>query len=159
MEIISVMIACVLSTLLAAKKSVFGQMTLTNNRALDFLKEGMKIEIAKIEIGDASAFKEDYNLPTTETVGWDVQGWIAILFGTEEWLNPVLVTQKSVLAWLDSEAADWEQQTGNKAKGITRNKKAVMQLIFGKEKPLVEFSRVSKKKMAPYTPRVVPKKK
>jgi len=154
---IAMVIIMILMILNAAKKtSIFGQLTLSNNRALNYVKENDKIEIGKIEMGDATAFENDYNLPTSESVGWDCAGMIAILFTTQDGELPYLVTQSTILSWLDSEAAEWEHTTGNIAKGISRNKKAIFQLVFGKEKPTVEFIRmknVKNKKMAPYTPR------
>jgi hypothetical protein len=137
----------------AKKASVFGQMTLTGTRALDWLKDGQKIEIDMIEMGAPEAFQEDWNLPD-----WLSAKWIAIVHPTETWMNPVLVTQMSVLRWLENQCLSWEDTIGT-AKGIKRNKKPVCQMFFKKEKPAVEFSRQNKTKFAPYECKICSREK
>jgi hypothetical protein len=145
MEKIAMVMVIILMIVNAAKKTgVFGQMTLTNSRALDWLKDKMKIEIDMIEMGDASAFSEDYNLPD-----W-ASGWIAIIKPVSDWMNPVLVTQNTALQWIEGQCVNWQDEKDNVAKGITRNKLPVAQMFFKKEKPVVEFCRKDKTKFAPY---------
>ena len=145
MEKIAIIAVIILMIVNAAKKTgVFGQMTLTNSRALDWLKDKMKIEIEKIEMGDASAFSEDYNLP--EWAG----GWIAIIKPASDWMNPVLVTQNTALQWIEGMCVEWEDGAHTVSKGIKRNKMPVAQIVFKKDKPIVEFVRKDKTKFAPY---------
>ena len=135
----------VLLTILTAKKTpIFGQMTLTGSRALDWLKPNTKMEIELIEMGDANAFSEDYNLPE-----W-ASGWIAIIHPVETYLNPTLITQKTALQWIENQCIIWTDDKNNVAKGIKRNKLPVAQMFFKKEKPIVEFKRKDKTKFAPY---------
>ena len=89
------MMTCALALLLMAKKKttpVFGQMTLTGEKALDWLKNGTEVQARKIWIG-TTYMAEEYNLPD-----WAKEkGIIAMIFPIDEWANPILVTQKSVL--------------------------------------------------------------
>ena len=101
MEIETVVLSVILLFLAAKKKPVFGQMTLGGEKALDWLKAGLEIEVSKVEIGYPAAFK-----------GWNLPEWamervfIGILHPSLEaendWQNPVLITQGSVLKWLES---------------------------------------------------------
>lgn len=130
---------------LAAKKgSVFGQMTLTGQRALDWLKDGQCVEIDMIEMGNPKAFADEWNLPE-----WISGNWMAIIYPVNDWENPILVTQMSVLKWIEKQCIDWDGTIG-KGKSINRNKNAVAQLFFNKENPTVEFARRNKTKFAPY---------
>jgi hypothetical protein len=148
-EIIGI-IACVLSTLLAAKKKpVFGQMTLTGSMALDWLKDGLKTAISRVEMGNVEAFTKDFNIPD-----W-ASGWCAIIFPVEEWQNPILVTQMSVLRWLENKCLEWEDADVALAEGTLRNKKAVASLTFDGDNPVVTFTREGKTKFAPYRPEIL----
>lgn len=142
-------IACVLLTLLAAKKTpVFGQMTLTGSMALDWLKDGLKTSISRVEMGNVEAFTKDFNIPE-----W-ASGWCAIIFPTAEWQNPILVTQMSVLRWLENKCLEWEDAEVALAEGTMRNKKAVASLTFDGDHPEVTFTRDGKSKFAPYHPKL-----
>ena len=143
-------IICVLAALLLAKKTepVFGQMTLTGSMALDWLKDGLKTEISRVEMGNVEAFTKDFNIPD-----W-ASGWCAIIFPTAEWQNPILVTQMSVLRWLENKCLEWEDAKEALAEGTTRNKKAVASLTFDGGNPTVTFTREGKSKFAPYRPEI-----
>jgi len=133
------MIACALALLMAAKKKktpVFGQMTLTGEKALDWLKNGTIVQARKIWIG-STGMAEEYNLPD-----WAKdKGIIAMIFPIDEWANPILVTQKSVLRVLEAKCAEWE------AAGATVNilTNALMgqigEIIFEENQPRMEFIR------------------
>ena len=144
-------ILCVLGALLLAKKTkpVFGQMTLTGSMALDWLKDGLSANISRVEMGDVEAFTEDFNMPE-----W-ASGWCALIFPTAEYMNPILVTQMSVLRWLENQCVDWEKDDRALAEGLTRNKKAVASLTFDGDFPEVTFTREGKGKFAPYKPTVL----
>lgn len=151
-EIVSGIIALIVLINVAKKTGVFGQMTLTGSKALDWLKDGQSIEIDMIEMGPPSAFVDEWNLPD-----WLNSDWMAIIFPVNDWENPVLVSQMSVLKWIENQCVDWEGTIG-KAKGIKRNKKPVAQIHFTKENPHVEFSRRNKTKFAPYDCKIKSKK-
>ena len=79
------------------KKPVFGQLTLTGELALDWMKNGTEAEVARIEIGPIGAF-QNYNVPD-----WAAEktGEIALLHAPNQFSNPILVTQRSILRLLE----------------------------------------------------------
>ena len=79
------------------KKPVFGQLTLTGEMSLDWMKNGMEIEVATIDIGPIGAF-QGYNVPDWAS---ERSGDIAILHKPNKFDNPVLVTQRSILRHLE----------------------------------------------------------
>ena len=79
------------------KKPVFGQLTLTGSMALDWMKNGMEIEVATIDIGPIGAF-QGYNVPDWAS---ERSGDIAVLHKPNKFDNPVLVTQRSILRHLE----------------------------------------------------------
>lgn len=88
------------------KKPVFGQLTLTGELALDWMKNETEINCAKIDIGPIGAFG-DYNVPE-----WahEKSGDIALLYTANKWDNPVLVTQRSILRALEEFCVEKETQ-------------------------------------------------
>ena len=88
------------------KKPVFGQLTLTGELALDWMKNGMEVSVARVDIGPIGAFQE-YNVPE-----WASQktGEIAILHNPNQFANPVLVTQRSILRQLEIWCVEKEQE-------------------------------------------------
>lgn len=80
------------------KKPVFGQLTLTGELALDWMKNGMEVSVARVDIGPIGAF-QNYNVPD-----WAAEktGEIAILHTPNQFANPILVTQRSILRQLES---------------------------------------------------------
>lgn len=79
------------------KKPVFGQLTLTGELALDWMKNGTETAVSKVEIGPIGAF-ESYNVPD-----WAAEktGEIALLYHPNKFQNPILVTQRSILRALE----------------------------------------------------------
>jgi hypothetical protein len=79
------------------KMPVFGQLTLTGDLALDWMKNETETEVAKIELGPIGAF-QDYNVPE-----WAAEktGEIALLHAPNQFSNPILVTQRSILRLLE----------------------------------------------------------
>lgn len=88
------------------KMPVFGQLTLTGDLALDWLKDGMKIVVSMVDIGPIGAFGQ-YNVP--EWAG-EKTGDIALLHSPNQYDNPVLVTQRSVLRALEYFCVEKEEQ-------------------------------------------------
>ena len=126
------------------KKAVFGQLTLGGSMALDWLKNGMVVFMASIMIGDAKAFSQRWDIPE-----W-ASGFVAIIKPAEAHLNPVLVTQMSVIRWLETKCAEWEGIIGTatmeKMNGI---QVAILELD---SIPEVAFERTGKGKFDPYNP-------
>jgi len=124
--------------LMAAKKSktpVFGQLTLTGEKAVDWVKNESKITARKIWIGTAGAF-DDYNLPD-----WAKEkGIVALIFPVDEWANPMLVTQKSILRVLESKCAEFEAQ-GCAVNVLKVQLGQVAEILFAENQPTFEFLR------------------
>lgn len=135
-------------TLLAAKKKpVFGQLTLTGEMALDWLKAGSSIVAGKIMIGQQGAFPE-YNIPEWAQ---DRTSELAVIVHANTHMNPMLVTQKSVLRALEAKCVEWEAQGAEcyveKAGSAQR---AVLE--FGESQVELTFDRSKNGgKFAPYT--------
>lgn len=88
------------------KKPVFGQLTLTGELALDWMKNGTETEIWKVQIGPIGAFKE-YNVPDWAS---EKTGDIALLHHPNTFANPILVTQRSILRQLEIWCVEKEQE-------------------------------------------------
>jgi hypothetical protein len=90
------------------KMPVFGQLTLTGEMALDWMKNGTEAEVARIEIGPIGAF-QNYNVPD-----WAAEktGDIALLHNPNQFANPILVTQRSILRLLEIWCVEKESQGG-----------------------------------------------
>lgn len=138
---ITVMIAiyCVLA---AKKKPVFGQLTLTGQLAVDWLKPKTEVTVRKISFFNPQLIDADWNFPE-----WAMtKQTIALIFPLSEWENPIMVTQASVLKWLEAKCVDWE------AKGATVSSTSVESIIeFDANHPEMTFNRDEKAgKFAPY---------
>jgi len=144
MEIITCIAITIMALCGATKKNkpVFGQMTLTGQQALDWVKDGVRVTASKIQMGSPALFDE-----------WNIPEWgltkdvIAIIFPTDKFQNPFLVTQKSILKILEAQCCEWEEAgatcdvgTGNgkTGNGIRRN---VAQIVFNENEPTFEFIR------------------
>ncbi len=134
---------------LAAKKTpVFGQMTLTGDLALDWVKQGEEkvIKAKKIEFGPARIYAEDFNVPE-----WHLdKGLVALIWPLNEWGNPLFITQKSILKPLEAQCADWEE-----AGALVRNRKAMKATIavieFEEDAPTISIFKDKKaKQFDPY---------
>jgi len=125
-----------------AKKPVFGQLTLTGQMALDWLKPGLEMQVRKIWMGGVS-IANDYNLPD-----WAKEkGVIAILFPMSEWGNPTLVTQKSVLRIIEAKCAEWE--AAGATCSVVRGRS---EILFEENHPTMSFERPEDgPTYAPYT--------
>ena len=126
----------------AKKKSVFGQLTLGGDIALDWLKDGSETQAAKIMFGPVEVF-EEYNVPD-----WAKErcGIIAIIESANG-ANPLLVSQGGVLKVLERHCADWEDQGAK----CTAAKNGKLTIEFDDNYPSIQFTRdESKGKFAPY---------
>lgn len=88
------------------KKPVFGQLTLTGDLALDWMKNGTERTVAKIDLGPIAAF-QDYNVPDWAN---EKTGDIALLHSPNQYDNPVLVTQRSILRALEIFCVEMEEK-------------------------------------------------
>ena len=117
-------------------KPVFGQMTLTGEKALDWLKNGTIVTARKIWMG-SPGMADEYNMPD-----WAKdKGLVALIFPIDEWANPILVTQKSVLRALEAKCAEWE--AAGATVNILTNALAgqIAEIIFEENQPEMEFIR------------------
>jgi len=126
----------------AKKKSVFGQLTLGGDIALDWLKDGSQTQAAKIMFGPIEVF-EEYNVPE-----WAKErcGIIAIIESAVG-ATPLLISQGGVLKVLERHCADWENQGAK----CSASKAGKLTIEFDDVGPTIAFSRdESKGKFAPY---------
>ena len=132
-------------------KPVFGQLTLTGELALDWMKPDTEVVVAKIEIGPIGAFPE-YNVPD-----WAAErtGDIGLIHPANNFMNPILVTQRSVLRALEYWCVEMEakgcttsvEKSGSAQKGV---------LVIEENEPTLIFTRdESKGQFAPYEMEIV----
>ena len=122
----------------AAKKTktpVFGQLTLTGEKAVDWVKPDSTITASKILMGAAGAFA-DYNLPE-----WAKEkGLVALIFPISEWGNPMLVTQKSILRVIEARCAMFEEN-GCDVDVVKMHNVQVARIYFDENEPKLTFIR------------------
>jgi hypothetical protein len=127
-------------------KPVFGQLTLTGELALDWMKPDTEVIVAKIEIGPIGAFPE-YNVPEWAS---ERTGDIGLIHDANHYANPILVTQRSILRALEIYCVEMEEsgadtevlKTGTAQKGV---------ISFQENNPTLKFTRdASKGQFAPY---------
>lgn len=124
-------------------KPVFGQLTLTGEKALDWMKSGTAVTVEKIHFADAALLDDEWNIPD-----WALaKGTVAILFPVESitaWANPILVTQKSILRILEARCMVWEEEgcpvnvlqvAGSGATG------QLVEILFPENQPAMAFER------------------
>lgn len=143
------MIMSVILLFLAAKKKpVFGQMTLTGDLALDWVKQGEELVLKprKIEFAPAEIYAEDYNVPE-----WHMdKGLVALIWPQSEWGNPVFVTQKSILKPLEAQCAAWEEK-GATCSVVKYGKATIGRIEFDDAPPTIKiFKDQAAKQFAPY---------
>jgi hypothetical protein len=130
----------------AKKMPVFGQLTLTGEMALDWLKPGLKVVIRQWEMAPPEYYRMTYNLPE-----WAYEkATVGIIHGSDKWSNQILVTQSSVLRQIEARMADFE---ANGAQVDIENKSGMQcaKILFEENCPTVSFERDAKAgKFAPY---------
>jgi len=117
------------------KMPVFGQLTLTGEKALNWMKNGDMIVASKIWMCHPNALS-DWNIPE-----WAKdKGVVALVFPMSEWQNPMLITQKSVLRILEAKLSDWET-AGAMCEMLKVGDGLVSQIVFEEVNPKFTFSR------------------
>ena len=118
-------------------KPVFGQLTLTGQMALDWVKNPTEIIASKIWFCNVSALIEEWNVPE-----WAKEkGIVALIFPVDEWGNPLFITQKSILKVLEYNCAMWEAK-GAKCKMIgTKLQGQKSEILFEENHPHFKFSK------------------
>ena len=134
----------ILLFLAAKKKPVFGQMTLTGDLALDWVKQGEEkvIRPKKIEFGPARIYAEEWHLDKV---------LVALIWPLNEWGNPLFITQKSILKPIEAQCAAWED-AGASCR-IRKAMKATIGVIeFEEDAPTITIFKDKKaKQFDPYT--------
>lgn len=134
-EMIAIASAIMLFSMVKKDMPVFGQLTLTGEKALNWLKNGDTIIASKIWMCHPNALS-DWNVPE-----WAKdKGVVAVIFGMSEWENPMLVTQKSVLRILEAKLAIWEE-AGAICDTVKIGDGIVCQILFEEVNPTFTFSR------------------
>tara|TARA_R110000751_G_scaffold75228_2_gene151693 strand:+ start:916 stop:1329 length:414 start_codon:yes stop_codon:yes gene_type:complete len=127
-------------------KPVFGQLTLTGEMALDWMKPDTEVIIGKVEIGPVGAFPE-YNVPDWAS---ERTGDIGLIHPANNFANPILVTQRSILRALEIWCVEMEisgcttsvVKAGSAHKGV---------LVIEEGNPTLKFTRdATKGQFAPY---------
>jgi len=130
----------------AKKMPVFGQLTLTGEMALDWLKPGLKIRIRQWEMASPEFYRSMYNLPE-----WAYEkATVGIIHGVDKWANKILVTQASVLRQIEARMAEFE---ADGAQVSVENKSGMQcsRILFEEDAPTATFERDAKAgKFAPY---------
>lgn len=145
--IISVLLILGLAAKKNAKKMpVFGQLTLTGEMALDWLKPGLSTAVRCFEMASPEYYRELYNLPE-----WAYEKTtIGIIHPLNKWANKILVTQASVLRQIEAVMADFEEQ-GAAVSVESRGKMQCARILFEENPPVFKFDRDPKAgKFAPY---------
>lgn len=143
---IIVTMSIILLGMAAKKKPVFGQLTLTGEMALDWMKHGTEVTVAKIAIGPIGAF-QDYNVPDWAK---EKSGDIALIFPPNQFANPILITQRSILRALEVWCVNQEVK-GATTSLQTSHKVQFAVLVIEENFPVLKFVRQDeKKKFSPY---------
>ena len=139
---------CLIPLFLAAKKKpVFGQMTLTGDLAVDWVKAGVEnvITAARIEFGSALAFTDDYNIPDYHKD----KKVVALIFPLNSWANPLMITQMSILKPLEAKCSEWEA-AGATCETFKSNGATCGRVMFSENNPTITMFK--DKKAAQYAP-------
>jgi len=133
------------------KKPVFGQLTLTGELALDWMKPDTEVVTAKVEIGPVGAFQE-YNVPDWAS---EKTGDVGLIHNANKFANPILVTQRSILRALEIWCVDMEAKgAATEVVKVGACQKGV--LTIAEDCPTLKFTRdVSKGQFAPYELEVI----
>ena len=117
-------------------KPVFGQLTLTGELALDWVKNPTEIIAKKIWFCNVSSLTE-WNVPE-----WAKdKGIVALIFPVDEWGNPLFITQKSILKVLEFNCAKWESQGAKCSIKGTKLQGQKSDILFSENHPHFKFSK------------------
>lgn len=147
MNEIAIIMCLILPFLAAKKKPVFGQMTLTGDLAVDWVKSGVEnvITAAKIEFGSALAFVDLYNIPDYHRD----KKVVALIYPHNSWANPLMITQQSILKPLEAKLSEWEA-SGSVASTFKSNGATCGRMEFAENQPKITMFK--DKKSAQYAP-------
>mgnify|MGYP000138444682 FL=1 len=136
-EMIAMLCATLVFTLVKKQKTpIFGQLTLTGEKALNWLKNGDEITAKIIWFCSVSALS-DWNVPE-----WAKdKGICALIFPLNDFENPMFITQKSVLKVLEAQCVVWEEAGAACSIIGTKLQGQKMQIMFEENQPSFEFSR------------------
>tara|TARA_R110002012_G_scaffold176171_1_gene341050 strand:- start:14 stop:427 length:414 start_codon:yes stop_codon:yes gene_type:complete len=133
------------------KMPVFGQLTLTGELALDWMKSGTEVIVGKVEIGPIGAFPE-YNVPDWAN---ERTGDIGLIHTTNSYDNPILVTQRSILRALEIWCVEMETK-GCTTEVVKKGEAMKGVLMVEENNPTLSFVRdETKGQFAPYEMTVV----
>ena len=139
MEIITAIAGAVMFVLSMAKKTkmpVFGQLTLTGELALDWVRNPTEIIASKIWFCNVNALS-NFNVPE-----WAKEkGIVALIFPIDEWGNPLFVTQKSILRILEYNCAEWEAKGAKCSLVGTKTQGQKSCIEFSENHPHFKFSK------------------
>jgi len=128
------------------KKPIFGQLTLTGEMALDWMKNGMELLVAKVVIGPIGFF-QDFNVP--DWAG-EKTGDIGLIYLPNQYANPVLITQRSILRALEVWCVE-QEMNGATAMVETKFNCQAGVLLIEENHPTLKFIRDTEKgKFSPY---------
>ena len=119
MQIVTGLIAIYLVALMAGRKKtaktpIFGQMTLTSEVALEYLKSGMdgfaRRATKIVWITPLEAQSQGYAVPSWVVENYEKYEWSAIIYDERVDMLPLFVYQPSALACLEAELARLEAE-------------------------------------------------
>ena len=135
-EMIAIASAIMLFSMVKNKMPIFGQLTLTGEKALNWLKNGDEITAKVIWFCSVSALS-DWNVPE-----WAKEkGICALIFPINDFENPMFITQKSVLKILEAQCVVWEEGGADCSIIGTKLQGQKMQIHFAENQPKIAFSR------------------
>jgi len=142
-ELMQILSAIIVITMVKKQtKPVFGQLTLTGELALDWIKKDMINEIiaTKIWFCNVAALESEWNVPE-----WAKdKGIVALIFPTSEWGNPLFITQKSILKVLEARCVDWETKGARCSLIGTKTQGQKSCIEFGENPPMIKMYRGEK---------------
>ena len=140
-----------LSMVKKTQKPLFGQLTLTGELALDWVKkdEINEISATKIWFCNVKALVQDWNVPD-----WAIEkGIVALIFPNSQWGNPMFITQQSILKVLEFNCATWETAGAMCSLIGTKLQGQITEIRFPENHPVIKMW---KEKNAPqFAPYVV----
>jgi hypothetical protein len=140
-----------LSMVKKTTKPVFGQLTLTGELALDWVKNPTEIIASKIWFCNATSLTE-WNVPE-----WALtKGIVALIFPVDEWGNPLFITQKSILRVLEAQCVAWEEKGAKCSLIGTKIQGQKSCIEFAEDYPTLKFSRPKNaKQYDPYQTEII----
>jgi hypothetical protein len=126
-----------LSMVKKAQKPLFGQLTLTGELALDWVKkdEVNEISATKIWFCNVKSLVNDWNVPE-----WAIEkGIVALIFPNSQWGNPLFITQQSILKVLEFNCATWESEGAMCSLIGTKLQGQITEIRFAENHPVIKM--------------------